>query len=385
VNACALVDYYYNRETLYAPPGISTIYKLAYLVPENSSRDKYFYCNLSNIDANVITDSLTFFTIRHTNFFNTPALSFDQSSVTVVADSFQKVGIPITIVNPNMKPLYFHIDTIQNSSSYPGINYTFNNQEYGYGHGISHDTFWVSFINTHLPGDTIIAVFALRNDSVNSSPDTLFRMMVIDTGSLNISFLGAALAHLKSDSIGYVKVFNSSFAKFPISVKVSYLNGNAIRDTDFIFNDTTVVFPPFTFDTIALPVIMLQDHRYQGNTQVNLQLTDVNPSNIEYGITQYTFTIIDDVDSGLTPLGVQPVSANQLIKVHPNPFDNDITIETALPVYNIRISNSIGEEVYSRDRQKGTTRVDLAGQPAGLYLIRVSDGDISYVRKVLKL
>jgi hypothetical protein len=384
INACATVDFYFNGETAYAAPGISTYYKFAGFINENSTVDKHFLCVLRNIDANLITDSLVFFTIKHVNFFDTPSLAFDVNSIVITADSFASVGIPITINNPNHKPLYFHIDSIQNSSTYPGINYTFNNQEYGYGTGISHDTFWVNFISPHLTGDTISMTFALRNDSVNSSPDTLITITVIDTGSLDVSFLGAGLAHLKSDSVGYVKVFTGAFAKYPISVLVSYLNGNAIRDTDFIFNDSTITFPAFSFDTISLPVIMLQDHRYQGNTQVNLQLSNVSPSTVQYGITQYTYTIIDDEDSNLTPLGVIQTNLAQPVSVHPNPFDNLINIETTLSSYHISITNSIGEEILAQDF-KANTIINLSTQPAGLYFIRLTSGDESYVKKVLKL
>jgi hypothetical protein len=386
VNACALTDFYFNGETCYAPPGVSTYYKKGNMIDRNSTYDKYFLCTITNIDANIITDTFTFFTIKHVNFFDTASLSFDTNSIIIVSDSFRSVGIPITISNPNEKPLYFRIDTIHSSTIYPGINYTFNNQEYGYGNGISHDTFWVSFFNPRLIGDTISMIFALRNDSVNGSADTLLSVTVADTGgSLFISFLGAGLAHLKSDSIGYVNVYTSTFTKYPISVNVSYLNGNAKRDTDFIFNDTTITFPPFTFDTISVPVIMLQDHLYQGNTQVNLQLSNVNPSSVQYGITQYTFTIIDDEDSGLAPLGVQQTNRDQIIKIHPNPFDNEISIETSLPLYSISIANSLGENIYNQDDQKGNLNINFADRPTGLYLVRISNGDKTYVTKILKL
>ena len=385
VNACALTDFYYNGETCYAPPGISTYKKVAYIVDQNSTYDKYFYGVLRNIDANTITDSLLFFTIKHVNYFDTASLSFDTNQIIVVNDSLQNVGIPITINNPNRKPLYFHIDTTMTSSTFPGINFTFNNQEYGYGHGISHDTFWVNILNRYLIGDTISTVFALRNDSVNSSPDTLLRITIIDTGSLSVSFLGAGLAHLKSDSVGYVKVLTSSMAKYPVSVAVSYLNGNAIRDTDFIFNDTTVTFPAFTLDTISLPVIMLQDHLHSGNTQVNLQLSNVSPSTVQYLITQYTYTIIDNVDSGLAPLSITQLDNSHHLKLYPNPFDNLITIETTLSQYNVSITNSLGEEVYTINDQKGNLNLDFADKPAGLYLIKVSYSDQTFIRKMLKL
>ena len=386
INACGFTNFYFNGELCYAPPGISTYYKLGNVVNENMTSDKYFYCVLRNIDANVISDSLCFFTIKHVNFFDTASLSFDANSIMVVNDSFQSIGIPITISNPNRKPMYFRIDTTQSNSVYPGVNYTFNNQEYGYGHGISQDTFWINFINTHLTGDTISMVFALRNDSVNISSDTLLSITAIDTGGgLYVSFLGAGLAHLKSDSIGYVRVYTSTFTKYPISVGVTYLNGNAIRDTDFIFDDTTIIFPPFTFDTISLPVIMLQDHRYQGNTQINLQLSNVNPSDVQYGISQYTFTIIDDEDSGLAPLGVELLTNEPSIKVFPNPFTNEISISSTLPQYAISITNTLGQEIYLNARQKGDMYLNLGDLASGLYLLRVTDGDKTYVKKILKL
>jgi hypothetical protein len=385
INAQQYVDYYFNPEICYAPPGLSRYYKGAYLTDENSTTDKYFFCTINNIDANIITDSLCLFTIKHVNFFDTASLSFDINSIVVVNDSFASIGIPITISNPNRKPLYFHIDTTQSSSIYPGINYTFDNQEYGYGNGISHDTFWVNFINPHLTGDTIAMTFALRNDSVNSSPDTLLRITVIDTGSLFVSFLGAGLSHLKSDSIGYVGIYASAIAKYPISVRVSYLNGNAIRDTDFIFTDTTITFPPLTLDTISVPVIMLQDHLYSGNKQVNLQLTDLTPSDLQYGISQYTFTIIDDEDSNLFALGINMANNASNISIYPNPFENSISVRTALSDYLIFVTNSLGERVFEVYSKNANTDIDLSGLPSGLYLVTISDGEAKYSKKILKL
>ena len=386
LNACGFTNFYFNGEDCYAPPGTSIYYKRGNVVNENMTSDKYFFCVLRNIDANIIPDSLAFFTIKHVNFFSPPSLSFDQSGLTIIGDSLpSSIKLPVTIVNPNMKPLYFRIDTVQTSSTYPGVNYSFYNQKYGYGNGISHDTFTVNFTSSHRSGDTISILFALRNDSINSSPDTLFHVTVIDTGGLTVSFLGAGLAHLKSDSVGYVKVYTSSIAKYPITAKVSYLNGSAVRGTDFIFNDTTVTFPAYAFDTISLPVVMLQDHLYQGNTQVNLQLTNVNPSTVQYDIVQYTYTIIDNVDSGLTPLGITAAGEAQNIKVYPNPFEEKIHIETSLTDYNVTLTNSIGETVFDENKLNGSSDIHPANLPSGLYLLKLNHQGDSHIRKIQKL
>lgn len=185
--------------------------------------------------------------------------------------------------------------------------------------------------------------------------------------------------------MGYVKVYTSSIAKYPITAKVSYLNGSAVRGVDFTFNDTTVTFPAYAFDTIALPVVMLQDHLYQGNTQINLQLTDVNPSTVQYDIVQYTYTIIDNVDSGLTPLGITATGEVQNIKVYPNPFEDKIHIETALRDYSVTLTNSIGESVFDATKLNGSADLHPADLPSGLYLLKLSYKGDSFIRKIQKL
>ena len=74
INACYFTNFYFNPTTYYAPPGVSIVYQTAYIVDQNSTSDKYFYCLLRNIDANLLTDSLLFFTIKHVNYFDTPTL-----------------------------------------------------------------------------------------------------------------------------------------------------------------------------------------------------------------------------------------------------------------------------------------------------------------------
>lgn len=394
INSYAGTDFYFNGETCYAPPGVSVYHKIANIVVgDNNTYDKYFLCTLSNFDANLIIDTFVFFTIKPVDFYIPPSISFDTPAMTfVIGDTNLTIGIPVTIINSNRRPLYYNIDTIQTTSSFPGMNFLIGNQNFGFGNGTTHDTLWLQLLNRNVLGDTIRATFVIRpttfntiGNTLNTSTDSLLNLTIIDTGTLQVSFLGAGLSHLKSDSIGYVKVYTSSFAKFPISVDVSYLTGNAIRDTDFIFTDTTITFSAFTFDTISLPVVMLQDHRNQGNTQVVLQLTNVNPSTVQYGITQYTYIIIDNVDSGLPPLGLRQMDNGQNIRVYPNPFDNEINIQTTLPEYTVSITNSLGQMVYDFNDQKGNIAIDFADQPSGLYLIRLSYGDKVYTTKVLKL
>jgi hypothetical protein len=385
-------DYFYNWDTIYAPPGLSSYCENITIVPNTSLTPltKTFLCVIQNLyhDDN-ITDSFEF-TIVNDNYYTPPSISFDTNAITVRSDSASKIGIPITIVNDNYPPYTFTIDTPYFTSNI-NINanaishFTILNSSFTPAHGTFYDTVWVSIPADPIVLDTVTATLSISNVIQNTSPDTLFNLTIVDSGRLYISFLGAGLSHLKSDSIGYVQVYTSSATKYPISVDVSYLTGNAIRDTDFTFHDTIITFPAFTFDTIPLPVVMLQDHRYQGNTQVVLQLTNVNPSTVQYGITQYTYIIIDNVDSGLPPLGLRQMDNGQNIRVYPNPFDNEINIQTTLPEYKVSITNSIGQVIYDLNDQKGNITIDFDDQPTGLYFIRLLYGDKSYTTKVLKL
>ena len=383
IDAYAIQNFYYNEETLYAAPGVNTYLKTVYFVNTNMSQEKHFYCILRNIDANLITDSLTFFTIKGSDFFNTPSVSFDTNLINIVSDTLSDFVIPITIRNPNVKPLYFRIDTLSSGSKYPGINYTYNNQPYGYGNGVSHDTFRVHFANPHLPGDTISIYFALRNDTVNGSFDTLLHVTIIDTGGVNISFLGAGFAHLKSDSIGYVSLYTSTIANFPISARVKYINGNATPGVDFIFHDTTVVFPPNAYDTISLQIIILKDHLRQGNEQINLSLTNVQPTNVIADIVQYTYTIIDDDSTAVSPNGIQ-VDKPESLSIYPDPFRDIINIQTILPDYTISIANPLGENVYDQNHKKGNSTIDLKQLPCGWYVVSVYDGQTTYRSILIK-
>jgi hypothetical protein len=132
-----------------------------------------------------------------------------------------------------MQPHYFRVDTFNVRSSLPGPDFTIGNPYFGYGHGTTYDTLWLTLLNRHLINDTINADFVIRGVTDNLSPDTLFHLTIIDTGTLIVSFKGAGFAHLKDDSIGYVEVYTNSPVTYPVSVYVSYLNGNAVAGVNF--------------------------------------------------------------------------------------------------------------------------------------------------------
>ncbi|MBS1619733.1 MAG: hypothetical protein JST76_14515, partial [Bacteroidetes bacterium] len=216
------VNYFYNRDTVYAPPGISTLCQDITIVPNsNLDSNKTLVCVLFNIDANDISDSLFFFTIKNDNFYYPPSVSFDQSGVIIQKDTALIIGVPLTTINPNHLAFSFLVDTFSFSSissfdSAAQYHIYLNNTYFSHPGGTWHDTMRINILDNHLVGDTSKIVLRIKGVRQNTSADTFYTMTIIDTGALFVSFKGAGFAHLKTDSIGYVQVYSSAPAKFPI-------------------------------------------------------------------------------------------------------------------------------------------------------------------------
>ena len=383
-NCVEAFDFYYNPEIFYAPPGISTQTKMAYLVDNNVvNPDKVFYCHVYNLDANIIVDSFVKFTIQDDDYNYPPTVSFDTNRIEIRRDTTQRVSIPITINNPNWRTLSFFADTVWGLSPFNHTVISSGNSYFSKWHGIWKDTIVVYLTNDHWVQDTQTAVFKFKGILNNTSPDTLFYLVLTSPDSLYISFKGAAKSHLKSDSIGYVNVYTSGAVKYNVTADVKYLNGNATPGVDFIFRDTSILFRANLFDTAALPVIMLKDHLHQGNEQVNLQLLNVSPASITPLIIQYTYMIIDD-DSTAIWAGIEALGDVAKIKIYPNPFVDAINLQTELANYVVTLTNVMGEVVHFQTSLSGTSSIPTAHLPKGIYVLTITAEGHSVSKKIVK-
>lgn len=89
-----------------------------------------------------------------------------------------------------------------------------------------------------------------------------------------------------------------------------------------------------------------------------------------------------------TKVGITPGDEHFKVSVYPNPFEDQIHLNIS-EFYNneitLRIINLLGEEVLSLKEAPGTKRsIDLSEQPAGIYFIRVEDGNEVQSIKLLK-
>ncbi len=90
----------------------------------------------------------------------------------------------------------------------------------------------------------------------------------------------------------------------------------------------------------------------------------------------------------ISPVGFSNAFNNSGISVYPNPFVNEFNISVSdkfSSSVTIRVLNILGEEILEFTDYPGSTRsVDFEGKPAGIYFIRVEDGNQVQSLKLVK-
>ena len=77
---------------------------------------------------------------------------------------------------------------------------------------------------------------------------------------------------------------------------------------------------------------------------------------------------------------------NNLFEIYPNPATDKITIETnnQIESYNLEILNTLGQVVLNKKIANSIEQVDLSGQAAGVYFVKVQTGNNTIVKKIIK-
>jgi hypothetical protein len=76
-----------------------------------------------------------------------------------------------------------------------------------------------------------------------------------------------------------------------------------------------------------------------------------------------------------TTLGLKHTSDGNVVSVYPSPCQGGFTLQSA-QAGRVRIFDSLGRLVLTRDVHAGQTRIDLGGQPAGVYYIQHRENSI---------
>jgi len=66
----------------------------------------------------------------------------------------------------------------------------------------------------------------------------------------------------------------------------------------------------------------------------------------------------------------------QGISIYPNPTQNEITISASVPIYNVEISNLLGQTVFCGTYNANKVTIAISQLPVGVYIVRVNDSKV---------
>gem|GEM_PF-2017256 len=89
----------------------------------------------------------------------------------------------------------------------------------------------------------------------------------------------------------------------------------------------------------------------------------------------------------VTNVGINELSNSEMnITIFPNPTNDKFTIQTdnLIEAYTLEILNTTGQVVLTKKISNSVEQVDLSGQAAGVYFVKLQLGNNSVVRKIIK-
>jgi hypothetical protein len=105
------------------------------------------------------------------------------------------------------------------------------------------------------------------------------------------------------------------------------------------------------------------------------------------GMKHFARLLCPDFDAGSGCLsGIKEHHGQLSLKAFPNPSDGHISLEpeSHLRLDNITIINTLGQEVLKLQEPGPRPEIDLSGQPAGIYLIKVQSSEGQRILKIIK-
>jgi hypothetical protein len=146
------------------------------------------------------------------------------------------------------------------------------------------------------------------------------------------------------------------------------INGRELRKLNFI-NDSIV------FDTVYGKVTIKNfDLTYNQHQFLSISISQKEDCGIVY--SDVWELIFDSLTSGYDELIYQPQ-----LTIYPNPFLNTIKVSCE---QNFDLLNSLGISVYSGKGLAGTNEFELNKLPIGIYIAKITAGNKSYFRKLVK-
>lgn len=349
---------------------------------------EYAVVRLSNFGASNVPDIYyTLYVIDNDNPPQPMSISFEPPvNTTVWEDTVPLIPIYITAENNNnlgkSYPFQLYVDS---TSSGDASDYQFVSNNFTAPPGISHDTAYIRIVNDVLVEDPEQLFVKIRYGNTNTTnADTVFTINILDTDSAQIGFLGAGFTHLENEGTVAVNLVTSCALPYSISIPVHYYNGSAVQGTDYIFNDTTIIFPAASADAQTVFITLLDNLFYTGTRQVNFRLGELSPQAGKQttGVMQFSLFILDD-DSLVS--GIVAVSENNISAV-PNPFSNRLVIRADKPIELLKVMNITGQTVYDLPGRSNRNSIEITTESwaSGVYFIQLFSDEKWQSLKVIK-
>ncbi|MCB0457049.1 MAG: T9SS type A sorting domain-containing protein [Flavobacteriaceae bacterium] len=97
-----------------------------------------------------------------------------------------------------------------------------------------------------------------------------------------------------------------------------------------------------------------------------------------------SFGVFSQDKNGNTPVAITETST-KYFSIYPNPVEDRLSIITTLEDYTIEIINSLGQVVALQKNNSGLQTLDYSNHLSGLYILKLTAGDISETFKIVRL
>lgn len=304
------------------------------------------------------------------------------ATTATVAEGLVTLNVVVETINPSGQNANFVIARDDAASTATaGNDYTFTNQTRSHGAGTTYDTVQIQVLEDNLieSSETVLLRFINVSSNVGVASDSIYTLTITDSDVLSVGFVGAGFSYVEDTNLVAVRLALSTPHADTVRVTVSLGTGNATPGSDFAFNDTIVTFLPNSSDTQAVWVTIIDDNTHEVNEQVNLNLSSPTGGAV-LGISAYTLTIIDNDPSAITEADF---AAN--VKLFPNPVSSILTIQSALELPEVVITNVAGSAVLKMANVPvGTSMLEMDTLSEGMYFVTVRVNGTAFTRKLVK-
>ena len=207
------------------------------------------------------------------------------------------------------------------------------------------------------------SLFAVDNTASNGTPIVkILNQEFIESGFLNV------------DSI-YLQLLIADPEKDSVTINLFYSCNNG----DY-FNLFDSFKASAQIDTISRIVNLYQIVK-KPNMVLKAEISDNETSNADSTLVFYNLRGY----VGPCPDAAERVSENSKIQIYPNPFDDELTIQTTgNREYSVELLTITGNTIYQSKTEGNFHRINLRELSSGIYFVRMKSDNIVSVRKVIK-